>query len=66
MENLIEGIQREQRRCRELLVGYKEIGPAGAFGAKMIQIDLDRSEEAIACGDTIEMMRAYKALQGVD
>lgn len=63
-ENIIEGIQRQQRRCMELLVEYKRIGPAGAFGTLMITRDIQEGDAAIASGDVVRMLRAYKALEG--
>ena len=62
--NIIEGIQDECNRCRELLKQYAEIGPVGAFGAMMIQKDIEEGEAAIASGDPIRCIAAFKALQG--
>ena len=60
--NLIEGLQEELDRNRELLKMYEEI-PAGAFGATMIRQSIKRAETAMANGDTIEMIRCFKELQ---
>lgn len=62
MPNLIEGIQQELKRNQELLEEYKKI-PTGAFGAMMIQADIDRAEKAIADDDIVEMVKAYEALK---
>lgn len=62
--NVIEGIQAQCNRCRELIKQYEEIGPAGAFGKLMIQQDITEGEAAIASGDVVRMIRAYEALEG--
>ena len=58
----MEGLLAELNRNRELLAVYKSIGPAGAFGATMIEIDITNGETAIAQGDTIAMMASYQEL----
>ena len=63
MENLVEGIQRECNRCRELVEDYKSIGTAGVFGRAMIEADIREGEAAIASGDVVRCVAAYKALQ---
>lgn len=60
--NIIEGIQEETKRCRELIKIYGTI-QTGAFGAMMISQDIKRGEQAIASGDVVEMIVAYKALE---
>ncbi len=62
--NLIEGLQAQMNRCRELIKQYESIGPAGAFGKMMIQADIKRGESAIASGDIGEMVKACKSLEG--
>jgi hypothetical protein len=62
MVNLMDGLLQELNRNRELLKMYQEI-PTGAFGAMMIKRDIDAGESAIKNGDTVEMLRAYQALQ---
>jgi len=61
--NLIEGLQSEMNRCRELLKQYEAIGPAGRFGKSMIEADIIQGEAAIASGDGVEMLFAYKRLK---
>ncbi len=61
--NLIEGLQEEMDRNRELLQDYKDIGPSGLFGAGTIQDKIKATERAIANGDTVEMLRCFKRLQ---
>lgn len=65
MANLIEGIQEQMNRCRELASEYDKI-PAGAFGAAMIRQDIANGEKAIASGDVVEMVSALKALEGCE
>ena len=60
--NLIEGIQSEQKRCRDLKALYDSI-PTGGFGSIMIQDTLDRSDRAIASGDCVEMLKVYQELK---
>ena len=60
--NLIEGLQREANRRRELLPQYEAIGPAGTFGATLLKLDILRAEKSIAGGDVVEMVATYKEL----
>ena len=66
MENLIEGIQSECNRVRELLPEYEAIGAAGQFGLLMLKADIAEGEAAIASGDVVRMVGALKALQGCE
>jgi len=61
--NLVEGIQEELKRCRELRQMYEDIGPAGAFGKMVIDNSIKEGEAAIASGDVVRMMRAYADLK---
>jgi hypothetical protein len=38
--------------------------PAGKIAAIFIKKDIDQAEKAVACGDIVAMIRAYKDLQG--
>jgi len=60
--NLIEGLQEELNRCRELLQTYREI-PTGGFGAAVVEQSIREGEAAIASRDVVRMLRAYKDLQ---
>lgn len=60
--NIIEGLQEEMTRNREILKFYEEI-PQGAFGAMMIKKDIADAEKAIAEGDTLAMIRVYESLK---
>jgi hypothetical protein len=62
-ENLVDGLQREQKRVRELVTRCESIGPAGAFGKACLERALAASEEALASGDVVAMVRAYTDLQ---
>jgi hypothetical protein len=53
----------QQARCRELLEGYKEIGPAGAFGYMMISQVLARADRAAISGDVAEMLKSYQEMK---
>lgn len=59
----MEGLLAELNRNRELLAMYKEIGPAGVFGATMIQVDITNGETAIAENDVVAMLRCYNDLK---
>ena len=64
-ENLVEGIQRLVKHVREeLMPAYREIGPAGTFGLAMITQAADEGDAAIASGDVVRMLAAFKALEG--
>lgn len=45
METIGEALPKEQARCRELLSQYRAIGPAGHFGAIMIEQALKRAAD---------------------
>jgi phosphoserine aminotransferase len=64
MSSLAEEFPREQARVRELLGVYKAIGPAGVFGATMIEQALQRADRAAAAGDVIAMLRSLEELRG--
>jgi hypothetical protein len=66
MESLGEKLPKELARVRVILGHYKEIGPAGMFGAVMIEQSLRAADQAIISGDLIAMIRAYKDLQDID
>lgn len=61
--NVIEAIQNECQRVRDLLPLYEEIGPAGAFGLAMLKASIKTGEAAIASGDVMKMLPALKDLQ---
>jgi len=62
--NLIEGIQAECARVRDLCEEYEAIGPPGAFGLAMLKLSIKEAEAAIASGDAVRMVHALGALKG--
>ena len=62
-ENLIEGIQRQCDRVREILDLYERY-PGGRFAAMMMRQSIKNAEAAIASGDVIALIGAYKDLEG--
>jgi hypothetical protein len=64
-KSLAEAFPIEQARVREVLGHYRELGPAGMFGAAFIEQDLKIADEAIASGDIVRMLKAFKTLQGI-
>lgn len=56
----------EQARVRDLLKEYHRIGPAGAFGAAMLEQTLKRADTAALGGDLVEMIQAFKEMQGCE
>ena len=64
METLVDAIETELKRNRELLRQYREIGPAGAFAFAMIEKLIGETNRAVRERDTVAMVRCCKALQG--
>lgn len=63
MSSVGEEFPKQQARVRTLLGHYKEIGPAGAFGAMMIEAALRRADEAAMSGDVVAILRSYQELK---
>jgi hypothetical protein len=63
MPSLGDEYPREQKRLRQLLTQYKEIGPAGQFGYIMISDVLDRANTAAISGDVVEMVRVFNEMK---
>lgn len=63
--SLIEGLQKEISRCKEILGYYEEI-PQGVFGATMIKQSIKNAEKAMANDDIVEMTICYKDLQEIE
>ena len=61
-----EDYPKEQARCREVLAQYKELGRAGVLGGMMIEATLREADAAMASGDIVRILQAYKAMQGVE
>lgn len=68
MENLIEGLQNEMTRCRELLTMHEELpgGVVGFFGIATIKQGLAQAEKAIAEGDVVKELLAYENLKEIE
>lgn len=64
-ESLGTAFPKMQERVRTILGHYKEIGPAGRFGAVMIEDVLRRADKAAVGGDVIEMLRLYEEMKGI-
>jgi hypothetical protein len=65
--NLIEAIQQQQTRFRdELIPAYEEIGTAGQFALQLtLKPLLTASEQAIASGDAVDMIRVLQQMRDV-
>ena len=64
MCNLIEGLQAEMNRNRELLGEYEAVGPSGAFGAHFIRTGIAEAEVAISEGDIVKNWRGMGIKKG--
>lgn len=64
MNSLAEALPAEQARVRELKELYLSIGDAGKPAAYMMEMSLQRAEQAIMSGDVIAMLAAYENLKG--
>ena len=65
-ESLGEAFPQEQKRVRELLGIYKDIGPSGQFGAMMIEQVLERADKAAIGGDVVAMIQSFEELKGCE
>ena len=63
--NLIDGLNEQLTRARELLKLYEGI-PTGGFGAMMIRQAIEHAESSMRDGDTVQMIFAYKALEKLE
>jgi hypothetical protein len=61
--NIIEGIQEQNNRVRDLIEIYNSV-PNGHFAAALMKVAIKEGEGAIASGDTIRMIAAYRDLEG--
>lgn len=65
--NLIEGIQKEQNRVREVKKDYENLpNNTGVFGLIFINQALKDADDSIASGDVVAMLVAYNQLQEVE
>ena len=63
-ESLAEAFPHELARAR-MIAEYRDLGPAGAFGALMIEQDIAAADRAAASGDVVEMIRCYQTLREI-
>jgi hypothetical protein len=66
MASLAEELPAAQKYARELLATYHSIGPAGTFGAALIEDALQRADQAAASGDVIAMLRSVTELRDLE
>ena len=66
IETLADAMPKEIARVREVLGYYKQIGPAGMFGAAFIEQDLRVADAAMISGDVVEMLRAFEMLKQIE
>ena len=64
MSSVGEELPKMIERSRELLQGYIEIGPPGAFAAVMINQEINFAIKALAEGDVVKILQAYNMLEG--
>ncbi len=65
MSTLGDEFPKEQARVREVLGYYKEIGPAGMFGAMVIEQTLRKADEAALSGDIVQMLAAFQEMKEI-
>lgn len=58
-----EDYPNQQKRCRELLILYEQIGSDGIFGAAVIRQTLKEADEAAISEDLPRMIRAYEDMK---
>lgn len=64
MTTVGEDLPKQMARVRdELIPQYQSIGPASGFAVAMMRRSLDRAAEAMASGDLVGMIAAYKELK---
>lgn len=63
--NLIEGLHSEMNRVREIIKEYEHpsLNGAGIIATTMMKADIKNAERAIAEGDIVQELFAYKKLQ---
>ncbi len=66
INTLGDALPKEMARVREVLGLYREIGPAGAFGAMGIEQKLRQADQAVMSGDIVAMLRAYQDLKEIE
>ena len=65
--NLIEGLQSEMNRVREIVEVYESLPKnAGAFAAIAMKFTLESAAIAINTGDTVAMIKCLKDLKSYE
>ena len=65
MTTVGEELPKEVERVRaEVMPAYQSVGQQGAVVLGWMRASVDRAEKAMASGDVVEMVRAYKELRG--
>lgn len=62
-ETIGDEYPRQQARIRMLIGYYREIGPAGNFGAAMLEATLREADAAMASGDIVRVLRALATMK---
>ncbi len=65
MATLGEEFPKMQARVRKILGHYKEIGPAGQFGAAMIEEVLQRADKVVIEQDLVAMIQIFQELKEI-
>lgn len=62
-----EALPEEMKRVRGIMAVYQSLSNgAGLIAAQMMEMSLQRADQAVISGDCIEMMRCYEDLKGYD
>ena len=65
--NLVEGINVELKRARELLIAYNALPRiSGFFGIAVIEQAIRHAESSIETLDPVEMLSAYEKLRKLE
>jgi len=62
-QNLLEGLEAEIERNKNLLQEYKEIGPEGTVGASLLHGLILKAERALKENDIPTMLEVYQELR---
>lgn len=66
-ENIIEGVQRQCNRVRDLIPQYESLpNGAGSIAVALMRASIQLAEQAIASGDVTQMIGAYRDLEGYE
>lgn len=64
MESVGSDFPNQQRRVRELIKIYEQLGPVGTFGKIMLEDALRRADEAAISGDIVAIVQSYQEMKG--